>query len=126
MSLVGAIRQRIPEWPGFRPQEWLRRRRSAAGEERVPIRDWVDAGRPARIMGVDTTLIWVCVALLAFGLVMVYSASVALPDSPRFALYSSTHFLSRQAVFIAIGMTCALATVQVPIAVVEKLSLIHI
>ena len=121
MTFVDAIRQRIPEWPGFRPQEWLRRRRAAASaEERVPIRDWVDAGRPARIMGVDTTLIWVCVALLAFGLVMVYSASVALPDSPRFALYSSTHFLSRQAVFIAIGMVCALATVQVPIAVVEK------
>jgi cell division protein FtsW len=71
-------------------------------------------------MGVDTTLIWVCVALLALGLVMVYSASVALPDSPRFALYSSTHFLGRQAVFIAIGMTCAFATAQVPIAVVEK------
>jgi cell division protein FtsW len=104
VTIVDAIRQRIPEWPGFRPQEWLRRRRAAASaEDRVPIRDWVDAGRPARIMGVDTTLIWVCVALLALGLVMVYSASVALPDSPRFALYSSTHFLSRQAVSIAIA-----------------------
>jgi len=50
----------------------------------------------------------------------VYSASVALPDSPRFALYSSTHFLTRQAAFIAIGMVCALATVQVPVAVWEK------
>ena len=86
----------------------------------MPIRDWVDAGRPARVMGVDSALIWVTAALLAFGLVMVYSASVALPDSPRFALYTSTHFLGRQAMFIVIGLVCAFATAQMPIAVWEK------
>jgi len=104
MSLIAALKQHVPEWPGFRPGEWFRKRREAAsGDERVPIRDWIDAGRPARVMGVDSALIWVTAALLAFGLVMVYSASVALPDSPRFALYSSTHFLGRQAMFIVIG-----------------------
>ncbi|HEX4510446.1 MAG TPA: putative lipid II flippase FtsW [Burkholderiaceae bacterium] len=121
MNLVQALRAHVPEWPGLRPAEWLQRRRAArSGEERVPIRDWVETGRPARIVGVDTALIWVCVALLALGLVMVYSASVALPDSPRFALYSSTHFLARQAVFIGIGFVCAFTTVQVPVAVWEK------
>jgi cell division protein FtsW len=121
MSVIAAIRQHLPEWPGFRPAEWFRKRReAAAGDDRVPIRDWVDAGRPARVVGVDSALIWVTAALLAFGLVMVYSASVALPDSPRFALYTSTHFLSRQAVFILIGLVCAFATAQVPIAVWEK------
>ena len=121
MSLVAALKQHLPEWPGFRPAEWFRNRRPAAtADERVPIRDWVDAGRPARVMGVDSALIWVTSALLAFGLVMVYSASVALPDSPRFALYTPTHFLSRQALFIAIGLVCAFATAQVPIAVWEK------
>jgi len=121
MSLVAALKQHLPEWPGFRPADWFRKRReAAAGDERVPIRDWVDAGRPARVMGVDSALIWVTAALLAFGLVMVYSASVALPDSPRFALYSSTHFLGRQAMFVAIGFVCALATAQIPIAVWEK------
>jgi len=98
MSVMALLKQHLPEWPGFRPAEWFRKRREAAsGDERVPIRDWVDAGRPTRVMGVDSALIWVTAALLAFGLVMVYSASVALPDSPRFALYTSTHFLSRQA-----------------------------
>jgi cell division protein FtsW len=121
MSVIAVIRQHLPEWPGFRPAEWFRKRReAAAGDDRVPIRDWVDAGRPARVVGVDSALIWVTAALLAFGLVMVYSASVALPDSPRFALYTSTHFLSRQAVFILIGLVCAFATAQVPIAVWEK------
>ena len=121
MSMVDALKQHLPEWPGFRPAEWFRKRReAAAGDERVPIRDWVDAGRPARVMGVDSALIWVTASLLAFGLVMVYSASVALPDSPRFALYTPTHFLSRQSLFIAIGVVCAFATAQIPIAVWEK------
>ena len=123
MTVMAMLKQHLPEWPGFRPAEWFRNRRPAAtADERVPIRDWVDAGRPARVMGVDSALIWVIAALLAFGLVMVYSASVALPDSPRFALYTPTHFLSRQAVFIAIGLVCAFATAQVPIAVWEKWS----
>jgi cell division protein FtsW len=121
MSFVSALRSHLPEWPGIRPQEWFRKRRQAAGgEERVPIRDWVDAGRPTRVMGVDSALMSVIAGLLALGLVMVYSASVALPDSPRFALYTSTHFLSRQALFIAIGLVCAFATAQVPIAVWER------
>jgi len=121
VSLVATLRSHLPEWPGFRPADWLRKRRERQrGEERVPIRDWVDAGRPARVMGVDSALIWVVGSLLALGLVMVYSASVALPDSPRFALYSSTHFLARQASFIGIGVACALATAQVPVAVWEK------
>jgi cell division protein FtsW len=121
MSVMALLKQHLPEWPGFRPVEWFRSLRPAAtADERVPIRDWVDAGRPARVMGVDSALIWVVVALLAFGLVMVYSASVALPDSPRFALYTPTHFLSRQALFIAIGLVCAFATAQVPVAIWEK------
>jgi cell division protein FtsW len=120
-TVFSSLRHHLPEWPGFRPVEWLRKRRAAgSADDRVPIRDWVDAGRPTRVMGVDSALIWVVAALLAFGLVMVYSASVALPDSPRFALYSSTHFLTRQASFIAIGAVCAFATAQVPIAVWEK------
>ena len=121
MSVMSLLKQHLPEWPGFRPAEWFRNRRQAAtADERVPIRDWVDAGRPARVVGVDSALIWVVTALLAFGLVMVYSASVALPDSPRFALYTSTHFLGRQALFIAIGLVCAFATAQVPVAIWEK------
>jgi cell division protein FtsW len=39
------------------------------------------------------------VALLAWGLVMVYSASIALPDNPRFARYAH-HFLVRHAMSI--------------------------
>ncbi|MED5617902.1 putative lipid II flippase FtsW [Ideonella sp. BN130291] len=90
--------------------------------DQVPVRDWVSvsSGQPARLLGFDQALIWVTVALLALGLVMVYSASVALPDSPRFARYAPTHFLTRQLTFIVLGAIAALATVQVPISVWEK------
>ena len=64
---------------------------------------------------------WSSSALLALGLVMVYSASIALPDNPKFARYSPTYFLTRQALFIGIGFVVALIALQVPMAVWEKL-----
>ena len=55
--------------------------------EAIPVREWisVDAGQPARLLGFDRALVFVVIALLSLGLVMVYSASIALPDNPRFA-----------------------------------------
>jgi cell division protein FtsW len=89
----------------------------------VPIRDWSGAsvaGQPPRIANFDQTLVLLVVGLLALGLVMVYSASIALPDNPKFARYSPTYFLSRHALFICIALVAALATVQVPVSVWEK------
>jgi hypothetical protein len=48
---------------------------------------------PASVLGFDQALLWVVVALLAWGLVMVYSASIAMPDNPRFGKIAPTHFL---------------------------------
>jgi cell division protein FtsW len=75
---------------------------------------------PARVQGFDQPLLWVTVALLAFGLVMVYSASIALPDNPKFARYSHTHFLVRHVIFLAIAFVAALVAFQVPLATWEK------
>ena len=90
----------------------------------VPVRDWVSvsAGRPTRLQGFDQTLLWVVVALLALGLVMVYSASIALADNPKFARYAPTYFLTRQALSIVIGLLLALVALQVPIAQWERWS----
>ncbi|MFN3303537.1 MAG: putative lipid II flippase FtsW [Roseateles sp.] len=94
------------------------------GEEaaRVPVRDWVStsAGRPTQLQGFDVTLLWVVLALMALGLLMVYSASIALPDSPRFAKYQPTHFLTRHLLAIAFGLIAGLITVQIPVAVWER------
>ena len=100
-----------------------RLRQARSGREAdVPIRDWhgETSGQTTRIAGFDQVLVGCVVALLALGLVMVYSASVALPDSPKYARYSPTFFLSRHALSLGIGFVAALLVVQVPISAWEK------
>jgi cell division protein FtsW len=107
---VASWRERFEAW---------RQQREAARS--VPIRDWVGAsGAPTRLAGFDQALVGVVVGLLALGLVMVYSASIALPSSPQFARYSHTHFLLRHALSIGVGLLAALAVANVPIAKWEK------
>jgi cell division protein FtsW len=63
----------------------------------------------------------VCVSiLLILGAVMVYSASIALPDAPRFARYTPTHFLVRHVLFIGIGLLAALVVFKIPMAVWQR------
>jgi cell division protein FtsW len=69
---------------------------------------------------VDQTLLWVAASLLAFGMVMVYSASIALPDSPRFASLKPTHFLGRHAFSIALGVTLAVVAFATPMRVWDR------
>lgn len=83
-------------------------------------RDIRGTAAPARVQGFDHPLLWVAVALLAFGLVMVYSASIALPDNPKFARYAHTHFLVRHLLSLALGFVVALLAFQVPVATWEK------
>ena len=102
----------------------LRERRAARREDStvLPIRNWAGPTptQPSRAHGFDQVLVWVVLGLLLLGLVMVYSASVALPDNPKFARYSSTFFLSRHALSLCIAFAAALAVVQLPIALWEK------
>jgi len=91
------------------------------GDVAVPIREWDGASaQPSRLQGFDQTLVWVVIALLALGLVMVYSASVALPDNPKFARYAATHFLSRHVLSILVALVAAVVVVQVPISLWER------
>jgi cell division protein FtsW len=99
---MNAVAARIGGW-----LPWMRASQTAA---------------PARVHAVDQALVWLTVALLAFGLVMVYSASVALPDNPRFANYAHGHFLIRHGLFIALSFVFALLAFQVPIATWEKIA----
>ncbi|WP_372824953.1 putative lipid II flippase FtsW [Polaromonas sp.] len=80
------------------------------------------ASAPVRMSGVDQALIWVTVALLVWGLVMVYSASVAMPDNPKFVRYAHTHFLLRHALSLGAAVALALLAFQVPVASWEKLA----
>jgi cell division protein FtsW len=77
---------------------------------------------PVSLSGFDQALVWVTLALLMFGLVMVYSASVAMPDSPKFSRYSHTHFLMRHMLSLVLGFVVALLAFQVPVSTWEKLA----
>ncbi len=96
-----------------------------AAQDALPVRthssEFVQS-RPlaVRDMGFDQPLVWVVVALLMWSVVMVYSASVALPDNPKFARYAHTHFLVRHALFIVVGFVGALMAFQVPIRTWER------
>ena len=77
---------------------------------------------PVTLSGFDQALVWVTVALLMFGLVMVYSASVAMPDNPKFARYAHTHFLMRHVLSLVVAFVVALLAFQVPVSTWEKLA----
>ncbi|MDQ6880521.1 MAG: putative lipid II flippase FtsW [Pseudomonadota bacterium] len=102
-GLLGGVRQGPPR--SDRPRAGVLARNAAA---------------PGRVQAFDHPLLWVTVALLAFGLVMVYSASIAMPDNPKFARYAHTYFLTRHALFMGVAFMAALVTFQVPVAAWER------
>ena len=109
-------------WVADFRSRWLARRE--ARDAALPVRDRVDLGsaRPARLLAFDQTLVVVVGVLVALGVVMVYSASIALPDSKKFEAYSQAFFLQRHILALAIGFVVALATLQVPMSFWEKMS----
>lgn len=84
----------------------------------------VNAVRPGRTRMplFDAPLIAVSTTLVLFGLLMVYSASIALADGPRYASYGQYYFVLRHGVFITIGLVAALLTLTVPMRVWERLA----
>ncbi|MGY2490160.1 putative lipid II flippase FtsW [Cupriavidus sp. CP313] len=86
------------------------------------LRDAVSGVKPtrSRMMEYDQPMLWVSIVLLALGLVMVYSASIALPDSPRYANYRESHFLMRHAFALGIGLSVGLAAFQIPVKVWDR------
>ena len=104
---------------------------NAGGEQALPVRLPVRVGgvelsrtaaKPAQGRGIDQSLLWVTATLLLIGLVMVYSASIAMPDNPRFARYAHTHFFARHLLFVCIAIAAAIVAFQIPMTAWEKLA----
>lgn len=74
----------------------------------------------SKMMRFDRHLLGVVLALMLLGLVMVYSASIALPDSPKYANYQPTHFLFRQSIFILMGLCAGFVVSRIPIGFWQK------
>ena len=71
---------------------------------------------------IDLTLLWSGVVLLMIGMIMVYSASIAIADAGRATGNQPMFFLVRHAVFLAIGLVAAGVAFQVPLATWQQIS----
>ncbi|HUH39494.1 MAG TPA: putative lipid II flippase FtsW, partial [Castellaniella sp.] len=84
----------------------------------------LNAVRPGRttMSSVDLGLIIAVSTLMLFGLLMVYSASIALSDGPRYESYGRFYFVGRHAIFMAIGVLGGLFTASIPMRVWQKMA----
>ena len=74
----------------------------------------------SQMLTYDQMLVWVTLLLLMLGMVMVYSASISLHDSPKYIGYTSNYFLLRQAIFIGIGIVAGFIAFQVKMEIWQK------
>ncbi len=108
-----SISARLVGWFGV-PQD---------GHEKLPVRtslDRISNSAPVRLLGFDQALVGVTLALVLWGLIMVYSASIAMPDNPRFSRYAHNHFLIRHILSVCLALAVAFVTFQVPLSAWEK------
>jgi len=118
-SMMARFKQRMNGWFGEPPE---------AGIDALPVRVHGTeftrtAASPVHVKGFDQPLVWVTFALLMIGLVMVYSASIAIPDNPRMgAGYTQTHFLIRHTISLFVAFVAALLAFQVPLNTWERVA----
>jgi cell division protein FtsW len=78
---------------------------------------------PSRAMlTYDPTLAWTALLLLALGLVMVYSASIATAEASAYTGYRPWYFLARHALFVGVGLVAGLIAFQIPVSVWRSLA----
>jgi len=70
----------------------------------------------------DQGLLWVSLLLLAFGLVMVYSASIAMAGANRYTGHQETYYLLRHGIFIVFGLAAGFIAFQFPTRALQKLA----
>ena len=77
----------------------------------------VNAVRPTRttLRNYDLPLVVATSLLVAIGVLMVYSAAIALADGPRFANYGRYYFVLRQTLYVGVGLFAAAFVLTVPI-----------
>ncbi|HQS37060.1 MAG: putative lipid II flippase FtsW [Methylotenera sp. 24-45-7] len=68
----------------------------------------------------DQGLLWVTLILLGIGLVMVYSASIAIAEAEKAVGNNSSYYLTRQAIFIVISLFAAVVAFNIPISWWQK------
>lgn len=70
----------------------------------------------------DSALIWVTILLLGFGMVMVYSASIAIAEGGRSTGNSATYYLARHASYVLVSLVAAAIVFEVPLRVWQRVA----
>ncbi len=69
----------------------------------------------------DQALVWSALLLLSIGLVMIYSASIAIAEA-QFGPERSGHYLIRHSAYLMVGVLLGVIVFQVPLSVWQKYS----
>ena len=77
---------------------------------------------PRTMLVYDASLAWAAGLLLAIGLVMVYSASIATAEVSAHTGYRAWYFLVRHALFVGVGVVAAYVAFQVPMKIWQQLA----
>ncbi len=101
--------------------------KSAPENDALPVRlgrraNYANTQSNSRVSNLDHALIAVVATLLVWGAIMVYSATIAMPDNPKFVGYTHNYFLVRHLASIAMGLVACLIAFQVPVQTWEKLA----
>lgn len=70
----------------------------------------------------DQGLLWVVLCLLGVGLVMVYSASIAIAEADKGVGHNSSYYLVHQAIFMVVSLSAAFVAFNVPVAWWQKMA----
>ncbi len=70
----------------------------------------------------DLSLFWSVVLLLAIGLVMVYSASIAMAEAEKISGYRTHYFLMRHAIYLVLGVIAGMVAFQIPMAMWQRIA----
>jgi cell division protein FtsW len=82
----------------------------------------IHSNERANAASYDQILLWITFILLGLGLVMVYSASIAIAEADKAVGHQSTYYLIRQTIYIVIGLVAGFVAFQVPVATWQKMA----
>ncbi|MEQ1487244.1 MAG: putative lipid II flippase FtsW [Methylotenera sp.] len=70
----------------------------------------------------DQGLLWAVLCLLGIGLVMVYSASIAIAEADKGVGHNSSYYLVHQAIFMLVALVASFVAFNIPVAWWQKMA----
>ncbi|NOT66040.1 MAG: putative lipid II flippase FtsW [Methylotenera sp.] len=70
----------------------------------------------------DQGLLWAVLCLLGIGLVMVYSASIAIAEADKGVGHNSSYYLVHQAIFMLVALIASFVAFNIPVAWWQKMA----